>query len=300
MKIGSCLYRNERYVYIDAEHEVLLPALDDKTKLPFWRDILALIEQGASLPVLLNSVCAQATDAIRIPKAEVVQLAPIPRPRKNVMCLGLNYYAHVEETSGHFSRDGKKPRYPIVFTKANSSVIGHEQGVLWQAESCSQLDWEAELAVIIGKGGRHITRDNAMSHVFGYTIINDLSARDLQFNHKQFFLGKSIDGGCPMGPHIVTADEIPNPHQLNIRCRVNDELKQDSNTRHMIFDIPDIIEHLSRGMTLEAGDVIATGTPSGVGFVRNPPEFLRPGDTVECEIEGIGVLRNYFYVSPEK
>jgi 2-keto-4-pentenoate hydratase/2-oxohepta-3-ene-1,7-dioic acid hydratase in catechol pathway len=149
-----------------------------------------------------------------------------------------------------------------------------------------------ELGVIIGTGGKTISGKKALKHVFGYTIINDLSARDLQFRHKQFFLGKSLDGTCPMGPWIVTADEIPDPQNLKLRCRVNGVLKQDSNTRHMIFDIPAIIETLSLGMTLEPGDIISTGTPSGVGFARTPPEFLKPGDTLECEIEGIGVLRN--------
>nr|HPQ97778.1 fumarylacetoacetate hydrolase family protein [Thiolinea sp.] len=142
------------------------------------------------------------------------------------------------------------------------------------------------------RGGRHIGRDKALAHVFGYTVINDLSARDLQFNHKQYFLGKSLDGGCPMGPFIVTADEISDPQNLAIRCRVNGIIKQDSSTRHMIFDIATIIEWLSRGMTLEPGDVIATGTPSGVGFAREPAEFLRPGDSVECEVEQVGLLRN--------
>jgi len=189
-------------------------------------------------------------------------------------------------------RTGKAPQYPIVFTKCPTSVIGHETAVPFDADTCSQLDWEAELGVVLGKGGKKITRENALAHVFGYTVINDLSARDIQLNHKQYFLGKSIDGGCPMGPWIVTADEIADPQALAIACRVNGVTKQASSTRNMIFDVASIIEWLSRGMTLEAGDVIATGTPSGVGFVREPPEYLQPGDVVECEVEGVGVLRN--------
>ena len=156
----------------------------------------------------------------------------------------------------------------------------------------ADIDWEAELAVIIGRGGKNIPASAAFDHIFGYTCLNDVSARDLQSNHSQFFKGKSLDGACPIGPWIVTADEIPDPQALDITCRVNGVIKQSSNTRYMIFNIPAIIEILSRGMTLDAGDIIATGTPSGVGFARKPPEFLKPGDVVEVEIEGIGVLRN--------
>jgi 2-keto-4-pentenoate hydratase/2-oxohepta-3-ene-1,7-dioic acid hydratase in catechol pathway len=222
----------------------------------------------------------------------VTLLAPIPRPRKNVMCLGLNYLEHAEETANQIGRTGKAPQYPIVFTKCPTSVIGHEATIPFDADTCSQLDWEAELGVVLGKGGKKISRETALAHVFGYTVINDVSARDIQLNHKQYFLGKSLDGGCPMGPWIVTADEIADPQALSIACRVNGVTKQASSTRNMIFDVATIIAWLSRGMTLEAGDVIATGTPSGVGFVREPPEYLLPGDVVECEVAGVGVLRN--------
>ncbi|CAG0911759.1 unnamed protein product, partial [Cyprideis torosa] len=157
--------------------------------------------------------------------------------------------------------------------------------------TCGELDWEVELGVVIGKSGKKISESEALDHVFGYTIINDISARDIQMNHKQFFLGKSIDGSCPMGPYIVTADEVNDPQKLEMYCRVNGKVKQQSNTRHMIFDVASVITWLSRGMSLESGDVIATGTPGGVGFVREPPEFLRPGDVVECEIESLGCLR---------
>jgi 2-keto-4-pentenoate hydratase/2-oxohepta-3-ene-1,7-dioic acid hydratase in catechol pathway len=208
------------------------------------------------------------------------------------MALGWNYADHVKESGAATGRDAQAPEYPMVFTKSVTSVTGPDTTVPWDAATCAQLDWEVELGVIIGKGGKKISRRQALRHVFGYTIINDLSARDLQFRHGQFFLGKSLDGACPMGPWIVTADEISDPQNLALRCRVNRELKQDSSTRHMIFDIPAIIETLSLGMTLEPGDIISTGTPSGVGFTRTPPEFLKPGDSVECEIEGVGLLRN--------
>ena len=155
-----------------------------------------------------------------------------------------------------------------------------------------EIDWEAELGVVVGRTGKNIPRDEAMAYVFGYTVINDVTARDLQSQHVQFFKGKSLDGCCPMGPWIVTADEIPDPHHLQVRCRVNGVLKQDGNTEQFLFNIPAILASLSRGMTLEAGDIIATGTPSGVGFARTPPEFLKPGDVVETEVEGVGLMRN--------
>ncbi|MEZ5448731.1 MAG: fumarylacetoacetate hydrolase family protein [Thiolinea sp.] len=294
MKIGTCRYREQQLVYIDTGNGLLMPALANdqtlKTDHPAWTDLITLIEQSGALLPLLEAVLSNPDS---VPAARcayddpgLVRLAPIPHPRKNVICLGLNYLDHAEETAGHVGKMAKKPEYPIVFTKATSSVTGPDSVIPWDTDSCSQLDWEAELGVVIGKGGRKISREQALEHVFGYTVINDLSARDLQFNHKQFFLGKSIDGGCPMGPDLITADEIADPQNLGIRCRVNGVSKQASNTRHMIFSIAEMIEHISRGMTLEPGDIIATGTPSGVGFVRQPPEFLRPGDVVECRSGG--------------
>ncbi len=219
-------------------------------------------------------------------------LAPIPEPRRNIMCLGLNYAEHAKESAQARGREAKTPTHPIFFTKATNTVNGPYAAVPFDAAVSAQIDWEAELGVVIGQRGKNIPQAEAMSYVFGYTVVNDVSARDVQFNHGQFFKGKSLDGACPMGPWIVTADEIPDPHALAIRCRVNGVTKQEANTGMMIFKIPTIIEILSRGMTLEVGDVIATGTPSGVGFARTPPEFLRPGDVVECEIEKIGVIRN--------
>ncbi|MDQ5768220.1 fumarylacetoacetate hydrolase family protein [Thiothrix subterranea] len=288
MKLGTCQYQHQTYVCIAAGDQILIPALDLSVEQSPWRDMITLIERGVDFA----AVAANATPVMRVPATAITLLAPIPRPRKNVMCLGLNYLEHAQETANQIGRTGKAPQYPIVFTKCPTSVIGHEAAVPFDPDTCSQLDWEAELGVVLGKGGKKIARDNALAHVFGYTVINDLSARDIQLNHKQYFLGKSIDGGCPMGPWIVTADEIADPQALNIACRVNGVTKQASNTRQMIFDVASIIEWLSRGMTLEAGDVIATGTPSGVGFVREPPEYLLPGDVVECEVEGVGVLRN--------
>ena len=218
--------------------------------------------------------------------------APIPEPRRNVMCLGLNYADHAAESQGTALDQVALPEAPVVFTKATTAVTGPHASVAVDPRVTRRLDWEVELAVVIGHGGRFIAADQAMAHVLGYTIVNDLSARERQKHHKQFFLGKSMDGSCPMGPWITTADEVPDPHALEIRCSVNGTLKQDSNTRHLIFGIPRIIEELSTVMTLLPGDIIATGTPAGVGFARNPAEYLQDGDIVECEVAGLGRLRN--------
>ena len=213
-------------------------------------------------------------------------------PIGKIVCLARNYAEHAKESAEARGREFKPHQHPVFFTKATHAINGPEAAIPFDAAVSEQFDYEAELAVIIGRGGKNIARANALEHVFGYTCLNDVSARDLQVQHSQFFKGKSLDGACPIGPWIITADEIPNPQQLDITCRVNGVTKQDSNTRHMIFSLPAIIEILSRGMTLDAGDIIATGTPSGVGFARKPPEFLKPGDVVEVEIEQIGVLRN--------
>lgn len=224
--------------------------------------------------------------------ANVQLAAPIPRPRKNIMCLGWNYAEHEKETAVLRGREAKVPEAPVFFTKAPTTVNGPYGNIVIDPQVSEQVDWEAELAVIIGKGGKNIREEDALAHVFGYTVLNDVTARDLQSRHKQFFKGKSIDGYCPMGPWIVTADEVADPQQLALRLRVNGIVKQDGNTNMMIFSVRSIIAVLSLGMTLEPGDIIATGTPSGVGFARNPPEFLQVGDVMETEIEGIGTLRN--------
>lgn len=223
---------------------------------------------------------------------EVQLEAPIIRPRKNIMCMALNYSEHAKETAAVRGRSAAPPTEPVLFTKAPTSVNAPYGQIVIDPAVSSEIDWEAELGVVIGKSGKNIREEDALSYVFGYTVLNDITARDLQSRHKQYFKGKSLDGSCPMGPWIVTADEITDPQQLAIRLRVNGVTKQDGNTSQMIFSIAQIIVVLSAGMTLEPGDIIATGTPSGVGFSRNPPEFLYPGDVMETEIEGIGILRN--------
>jgi len=290
MKIATCRYQDREHLAIVRGNTALLPGL--VSRYTAFADSLAFIRDSVKACELLDGLSESEKDRATFTLDSITLLAPIPRPTKNVMCLGLNYADHVAETSAAAQREAKLPDYPIVFTKNVTSVTGPDAEVPYDPRASEQLDWEVELGVIIGKPGYAVDAGDAMDHVFGYTVINDLSARDLQFRHKQFFIGKSLDGACPMGPYIVTADEIPDPHALAIRCDVNGVRKQDSSTRHMIFDIPEIIATLSRGMSLEAGDVIATGTPDGVGFARTPPEFLKPGDEVVCEIEGVGVLRN--------
>lgn len=270
------------------EESIALPSLAG-VRVP---SMLDLIDAGPQALASLAQTVASFPQPAHVPLREVHLLAPVPRPRKNVMCLGLNYAEHAEESLAARGKTAELPEHPVVFTKAATSIIGPYDDIPYDARVSAHLDWEVELAVVVGAGGRHIFRDRALDHVFGYTVINDISARDLQFRHKQYFLGKSLDGSCPMGPCIVTADEIADPRSLDLRCWVNGVLKQSSNTRHQIFDVATVIATLSRTLTLEPGDVIATGTPAGVGFARQPPEFLKPGDVVECEVEHIGRLRN--------
>jgi 2-keto-4-pentenoate hydratase/2-oxohepta-3-ene-1,7-dioic acid hydratase in catechol pathway len=220
---------------------------------------------------------------------EITQIrlhAPIPRPRKNVVCLGKNYAAHAAELSSHL------PQFPIFFTKPPTAVIGPGDPIPYPDGLTTRFDWEVELGVVIGTGGRDVDQTRALDHVFGYTVINDVTARDLQTRHEQWFKGKSLDGTCPMGPVIVTADEFPDPQSIKLQLRLNGVIKQQASTADMIFGVRRIIADLSAGMTLEPGDCIATGTPDGVGDGRKPPEYMKPGDVVEAEIEGIGVLRN--------
>ncbi len=255
-------------------------------------DMLSLIDQGKeALARLQQALAASSTAALQSQGAlrtlaDARLLAPIPRPRKNIFCLGRNYADHAMEHGGALPED------PIFFTKAPTTVSGPDDPIVIDPAVSARLDWEVELGVVIGRAGKNIPAARALDYIFGYTIINDISARDLQARHKQWFKGKSLDGSCPMGPWIVTADEIPDPQALGLRLRVNGIAKQEANTRQMIYTLPAIIETLSAGLTLEPGDIIATGTPAGVGDARTPPEYLQPGDVVEAEVDGVGILRN--------
>jgi len=216
-------------------------------------------------------------------------LAPIPRTPKNVICVGKNYADHVAEMGSE-----APPEKLIIFTKAPTAIAADEQELPVHADVTSHLDYEGELAVVISKRGKNIPKQQAYDYVFGYTIANDITARDVQTAHGQYFLGKSFDGSCPMGPYVVTKDEIPNPQNLSVVTKVNEEVRQNDNTSSMIFKIDELIAEISRFMTLEPGDVIMTGTPAGVGKGFNPPIFLKKGDTVKISIEGIGTLANSF------
>ena len=257
--------------------------LTDSSVLPLPADSMLSLIEGGSIP----APCGDP-----IPLADVELLSPIPRPRQDVICLGINYKAHADEAASYDTAFVKERPIPIYFSKRVCEAVAPGGKIQSHPGLVERLDYEAELAVIIGKAARNVPAEQAAEYIFGYTILNDVSARVLQTAHKQWYFGKSLDGFTPIGPCIVTADEIAFPPALPIRARVNGELRQDSTTDLLITGIADIIAELSSGMTLLPGTVIATGTPSGVGMGFDPPKFLKHGDVVECEIEGIGVLRN--------
>jgi 2-keto-4-pentenoate hydratase/2-oxohepta-3-ene-1,7-dioic acid hydratase in catechol pathway len=255
--------------------------------------LLAAIAGGEVLISNVNDLLQRADNQFFIDKKEVEWLAPIPRPLKNIFCIGKNYADHAKELGS----EKDIPTELIVFSKPPTTVIGQEEDILLPESVTDSLDYEGELGVVIGKEGKGISKEKAFDYVFGYTIINDVSARDLQSRHKQYLLGKSLDTSCPMGPYIVHKSELGDPSDLRIETRVNGEVRQSATTGDMIFDIPTIIETISAGTTLEPGDIIATGTPAGVGKGFKPPRFLKAGDVVEITIEGIGTLKNKVVVS---
>jgi 2-keto-4-pentenoate hydratase/2-oxohepta-3-ene-1,7-dioic acid hydratase in catechol pathway len=233
--------------------------------------------------------------APRLPLASVTLHAPFPRPARNIFCVGKNYHEHAREfAQSGFDASAKEivPEAPVIFTKPPSAVIGPGDAIPGYLDPTSSVDYEGELTIVIGKGGRGIAKDKALDHVFGYTIINDVTSRTLQHKHRQWVIGKGIDGFCPMGPAVMTADEAPDPRKLHLRTWVNGDLRQDVSVADLIFDIPTLISTISAYITLEPGDLIATGTPVGVGLGFNPPKFLQKGDVVRIEIGGIGVLEN--------
>lgn len=246
-----------------------------------YNDEIAIIENGIKLKEFES-----------IPLADVKLFAPIQKPRRNVFCLGKNYIEHVKEVDATvISADGI-PKAPIYFTKATSICTGDGDEIRFSKEVTKKVDYEVELAIVIGRKGINIKEEDAENYIFGYTIINDISARDLQYRHNQWFKGKSLDTFCPMGPMIVHKNEIPFPVELNISSKVNGEVRQNSNTKNLIFNIPYIISDLSKGFTLKPGDIISTGTPSGVGIGFKPEKLLKNGDIVECTIDKIGKITN--------
>ena len=260
-----------------------------------YRTMKELIREcGPSELEMLNYISGKDPSEIKgaVPLADVRVLAPVPEPDQDVICLGINYLSHAKEAAKFEKEAFEKPEQAIYFAKRVNRAVDPEGGISAHRDLTSQLDYEAELAVIIKKDAFRISREQVRDYVFGYTVLNDVSAREVQTGHKQWYFGKSLDGFTPMGPWILTADSIEFPPKLAIQSRVNGELRQDSNTELLIHGIEEVICELSSGMTLKSGTIIATGTPSGVGMGFDPPRFLVPGDVVECTIEGIVTLKN--------
>ncbi len=285
LRIAALMHQGQRHVGRLSSDGVTIELFDVDGR----HGALPLVDAAAAgrpLPALAGSLAL----------ADVQLLAPIPQPRRNLWCVGRNYPAHAQELRNTVFKDNTKAvdAWPIVFTKVPQTVVGPGAVVrLPGAAISAQIDYEAELAIVIGKGGRNIARADALAHIYGCTIVNDVTARDMQMRHAQWDLGKSLDTFCPMGPWIVTADEMDGTH-TRVRCWVNGEQRQDGRTTDLIFGIPALIETCSRGITLLPGDIIATGTPAGVGMGLNPPRWLQHGDVVRIEVDGIGVLENRF------
>ena len=265
------------------------------SNFPLPNDMLDLIDMGfdiiAEITELISETEASFFEEISYKLEQVTFLAPIEKPRKNIIGIGLNYTEHVAESARGLDTTGKLPEKPIIFSKPPTTVIGTNTEIIKNTKLTSQLDWECELAVVISKKGKYVDKDDALDYVFGYTVINDISARDCR-REGQWIVSKGQDTFAPMGPVLVTKDEIENPHNLNLTLKVNGVEKQSSNTKFMLFNINDLIEDLSIVFTLEPGDIIATGTPAGVGAGRNPQEWMYDGDVVEATVEGIGTIVN--------
>ena len=288
MRFATFIHQGARRVgQVSADGQGITPL--DLSPQDAARGVLSVIEQLAS------GGKHPATTGGALPLASVKLEAPIPVPRRNIWCVGRNYHAHARELSASvFKNNAANPSaWPIFFTKVPETVVGPTDAVMLPGAISSQIDYEAELTIVIGKGGRNIPREKALEHVFGYTIINDVTARDVQMRHQQWDLGKSFDTFCPMGPWIVTADELDGTN-TRVRCWVNGELRQDAQTTDLIFDLPSLIETCSRGITLYPGDLIATGSPAGVGMGMKPPTYLKSGDSVRIAIDGLGEIENRF------
>ncbi len=272
-----------------------LEKLGHKTQNTFPASMLDLIDAGLDEVKRIQSILDSANENViascALPYDEVTVLAPIPKLRKNIIGIGLNYTEHVAESARTLDTTGKLPQKPIIFSKPPTTVTATNTNILLNKNLTQQLDWEVELAVIIGKKGKYVPKAEALDYVFGYTVINDISARDCR-REGQWIVSKGQDTFAPMGPVLVTKDEIENPHNLNLSLKLNGIEKQNSNTKFLLFNINDLIEDLSTVFTLEPGDIIATGTPAGVGAGRNPQEWMWDGDVVEATVEGIGTITN--------
>jgi len=284
-----------RAAFVHNNKAVDLEDFGDLTNFPLPNNLLALIDMGIEvideIYSLIEDISENDLNEISYDLNEIQITAPIPKPRKNIIGIGLNYTEHVAESARTLDTTGKLPQKPIIFSKPPTTVTGPNTEVLLNSKLTQQLDWEVELAVVIGKKGKYVAKENALDYVFGYTIINDISARDCR-REGQWIVSKGQDTFAPMGPFLVTKDEIENPHNLNLSLNLNGVEKQNSNTQFMLFNINDLIEDLSIVFTLEPGDIIATGTPAGVGAGRNPQEWMKNGDEMACYVEGIGTLIN--------
>jgi 2-keto-4-pentenoate hydratase/2-oxohepta-3-ene-1,7-dioic acid hydratase in catechol pathway len=292
MHFVTFIKNNKTNVGIIESNDTLIDLSFYSPEIP--NDLNQIIESN-SLEKIKNIKKNPKAESI-VNNKDVTLLAPIPVPRRDIICVGLNYHDHAKEfqSSGYDTNTSKKaaPDHPIIFTKATTSVIGPGESIPSKNDPTNSIDYEGELGLVIGKRSRNIKKADAYGIIFGYTIINDVTARDLQNLHKQWFLGKSPDGFCPMGPAIVTADEIPDATKLKLVTKVNGEVRQDAIVSDLIFDIPTLIETITSTMTLIPGDIIATGTPVGVGIGFNPPKFMKSGDKVSVAISGLGELNN--------
>ncbi len=297
MKLVTYTYQNEeaRLGFLFNDLVIDMEDFGEVANFPLPDDMHDLIDMGIGIIDEINDLIADTPEEyitkIGVPLASVSLLAPIPRPRKNIIGIGLNYTEHVAESARTLDTSGKLPQKPIIFSKPPTTVTATKTEVIKNTKLTSQLDWEVELAVVIGKTGKYVPKAEAMDYVFGYSVINDISARDCR-REGQWIVSKGQDTFAPMGPYLVTRDEIENPHNLNLSLKVNGIEKQRSNTKFMLFNINDLIEDLSTVFTLEPGDIIATGTPAGVGAGRNPQEWLYDGDVMEATVEGIGTIIN--------
>jgi 2-keto-4-pentenoate hydratase/2-oxohepta-3-ene-1,7-dioic acid hydratase in catechol pathway len=285
----------QRLGFIHNNQVIDMEDFGEISNFPLPSTMLELIDMGFELVEELNGMIADTEpvffEEIAYEMDEVIFLAPIPKPRKNIIGIGLNYTEHVAESARTLDTTGKLPQKPIIFSKPPTTVTATNTDIIKNTKLTSQLDWEVELAVVIGKKGKYVSNADAMDYVFGYTVINDISARDCR-REGQWIVSKGQDTFAPMGPILVTKDEIENPHNLNLSLKVNGVEKQNSNTKFLLFNINDLIEDLSTVFTLEPGDIIASGTPAGVGAGRDPQEWLYDGDVVEATVEGIGTISN--------